>query len=82
MRGGWQPMNCRFCKCATPWRSKTPRSPADAWMRVGLDALTADTYGALAQLALVPEGTRVTRGEPFGSLEAASALSVAIIARM
>ena len=44
---------------------------ADAWMRVGLDALTADTYGALAQLALVPEGTRVTRGEPFGSLEAA-----------
>lgn len=44
---------------------------ADAWMRVGLDALTADTYGALAQLALAPEGTRVERGEPFGSLEAA-----------
>ncbi len=44
---------------------------ADAWVRVGLDALTADTYGALAQLALAPEGTRVARGEPFGSLEAA-----------
>lgn len=44
---------------------------ADQRVRVGLDALTADTYGALAQLALSAVGTRVVRGEPFGSLEAA-----------
>jgi glycine cleavage system H protein len=44
---------------------------ADGRVRVGLDALTADTYGALAQLALSEVGTPVGRGEPFGSLEAA-----------
>jgi glycine cleavage system H protein len=40
-------------------------------MRVGLDALTADTYGSLAQLAFAPVGTPIDRGDPFGSLEAA-----------
>lgn len=39
--------------------------------RVGFDALTADTYGALAQLAMSPVGTSVQRGDQFGSLEAA-----------
>ncbi len=40
-------------------------------VRVGFDALTADTYGALAQLAIAHAGTSVERGDPFGSLEAA-----------
>jgi glycine cleavage system H protein len=40
-------------------------------VRVGLDALTTDTYGALAQLEMAAVGTPVGRGEPFGSLEAA-----------
>jgi glycine cleavage system H protein len=44
---------------------------ADGRVRVGLDALTADTYGALAQLELSGVGTPVGRGEVFGSLEAA-----------
>lgn len=44
---------------------------ASGRVRVGLDALTADTYGALAQLAMAHAGTAVERGDPFGSLEAA-----------
>lgn len=43
----------------------------DGRVRVGFDALTADTYGALAQLIMSPVGTAVERGEEFGSLEAA-----------
>ncbi len=43
----------------------------DGRVRVGFDALTADTYGALAQLIMSPIGTAVQRGEEFGSLEAA-----------
>ena len=43
----------------------------DGRVRVGFDALTADTYGALAQLAMSAEGTPVQRGDEFGSLEAA-----------
>lgn len=39
--------------------------------RIGVNALTADSYGALAQLVIDAAGTAVTRGEPFGSLEAA-----------
>jgi glycine cleavage system H protein len=39
--------------------------------RVGLDALTADTYGRLAQLVLPPVGRRVEPGDEMGSLEAA-----------
>ena len=39
--------------------------------RIGLDALTADTYGVLAQLILLPRGTEVVTGTPLGSLEAA-----------
>jgi glycine cleavage system H protein len=38
--------------------------------RVGINALTADAYGALAQLVIDGAGP-VYRGEPFGSLEAA-----------
>jgi glycine cleavage system H protein len=44
---------------------------ADGLLRIGLDALTADTYGSLAQLMITPSGTAVERGDPFGSLEAA-----------
>jgi glycine cleavage system H protein len=43
----------------------------DGRYRVGLDALTADTYGALAQLAFEPVGTDLAGGAAFGSLEAA-----------
>lgn len=43
----------------------------DGRVRVGFDALTADTYGALAQLVMSPVGTEVARGDEFGSLEAA-----------
>ncbi|RDH79952.1 glycine cleavage system protein H [Mycolicibacterium moriokaense] len=47
------------------------RQTAGGRVRVGLDALTADTYGALAQLEIAPIGTLIGRGETFGSLEAA-----------
>lgn len=40
-------------------------------VRVGMDSLTAETSGSLAQLAMVASGTPVTRGVAFGSLEAA-----------
>jgi glycine cleavage system H protein len=40
-------------------------------VRIGLDALGVETSGTLAQLALLPPGTEVARGDPFGSLEAA-----------
>jgi glycine cleavage system H protein len=40
-------------------------------VRIGLDALGVETSGTLAQLALLPAGTEVVRGDPFGSLEAA-----------
>jgi glycine cleavage system H protein len=39
--------------------------------RVGVHALAADSYGALAQLVLDAAGTAITRGGSFGSLEAA-----------
>ena len=39
--------------------------------RIGIDPLGVETSGTLAQLAFVPAGTEVRRGEPFGSLEAA-----------
>ena len=40
-------------------------------VRIGMDPLGVETSGTLAQLAFEPEGTRLRRGEPFGSLEAA-----------
>lgn len=40
-------------------------------LRVGINALSADSYGALAQLVLDAVGTAVNRGGAFGSLEAA-----------
>jgi glycine cleavage system H protein len=40
-------------------------------LRIGLDALGVETSGTLAQLAFLPVGGEVKRGEPFGSLEAA-----------
>jgi glycine cleavage system H protein len=43
----------------------------DARVRVGMDPLGVETSGTLAQLAFSPLGTDVTRGGPFGSLEAA-----------
>lgn len=46
--------------------------PVDAGLhRVGINALTADSYGALAQLVMDVAGSAVTRGGIFGSLEAA-----------
>lgn len=51
------------------WVQQAADSPGR--VRVGFDALTADTYGALAQLMMSPVGTAVARGEEFGSLEAA-----------
>ena len=39
--------------------------------RIGLDALGLETSGTLAQLAFLPVGEFLKRGEPFGSLEAA-----------
>lgn len=44
---------------------------ASGTYRIGINALAADSYGALAQLVLDPVGTAVHRGEAFGSLEAA-----------
>ena len=40
-------------------------------LRIGMDALGVETSGTLAQLAFLPVGEEVERGEPFGSLEAA-----------
>ena len=40
-------------------------------LRIGMDALGVETSGTLAQLAFLPIGAAVKRGEPFGSLEAA-----------
>jgi len=39
--------------------------------RLGLDALGVETSGTIAQLAFLPAGEVLKRGEPFGSLEAA-----------
>jgi len=39
--------------------------------RIGLDALGVETSGTLAQLAFLPVGEYLKRGDPFGSLEAA-----------
>jgi glycine cleavage system H protein len=40
-------------------------------VRVGMDPLAVETSGTLAQLAFLPVGSGLVRGEPFGSLEAA-----------
>jgi len=40
-------------------------------VRVGLDPLGAETSGDIVALSFHPDGTRVRRGEAFGSLEAA-----------
>lgn len=39
--------------------------------RLGMDALGVETSGTIAQLAFVPIGEEVKRGQAFGSLEAA-----------
>jgi glycine cleavage system H protein len=39
--------------------------------RIGLDALGVETSGTIAQLAFLPVGEHLKRGEAFGSLEAA-----------
>jgi glycine cleavage system H protein len=48
----------------------TPGPPGER-ARIGLDALGVETSGTLAQLAFLPVGEFLKRGEPFGSLEAA-----------
>ena len=44
---------------------------AAARARIGMDALGVETSGTLAQLAFLPSGETLKRGEAFGSLEAA-----------
>ena len=39
--------------------------------RIGMDALGVETTGTIAQLAFLPVGDHLKRGEAFGSLEAA-----------
>ena len=39
--------------------------------RIGMDALGVETSGTIAQLAFLPVGEQLKRGESFGSLEAA-----------
>jgi glycine cleavage system H protein len=39
--------------------------------RIGMDALGTETSGTIAQLAFLPVGEHLKRGESFGSLEAA-----------
>ena len=39
-------------------------------VRIGMDSLGVETSGTLAHLVMVEPGTEVSRGEPFGSLEA------------
>lgn len=40
-------------------------------VRVGMDPLGVETSGDLVQLAMAPTGSRLVRGEAFGSIEAA-----------
>jgi glycine cleavage system H protein len=44
---------------------------ADGRVRIGMDALGVETSGTIAQLAFLPIGEQLKRGEAFGSLEAA-----------
>jgi glycine cleavage system H protein len=42
-----------------------------ARVRIGMDALGVETSGTIAQLAFLPVGEHLKRGDAFGSLEAA-----------
>ena len=60
---------------------------SDDRARIGMDALGIETSGTIAQLAFLPVGEQLKRGEAFGSLEAAkfvgpltSPLSGAVVA--
>lgn len=66
--GGYE---LRLDRCYDPDTHMWVQEITPGRVRVGFDALTADTYGALAQLAMAHAGTSVERGDPFGSLEAA-----------
>jgi glycine cleavage system H protein len=44
---------------------------SDDRARIGMDALGIETSGTIAQLAFLPIGEHLKRGEAFGSLEAA-----------
>ncbi len=46
------------------------RELGDGRVRIGMDPLGVETSGTLAHLSMVPAGTQVRRGEPFGTLEA------------
>jgi len=43
---------------------------SDGRVRIGMDSLGVETSGTLAHLVMVEPGTELSRGEPFGSLEA------------
>ena len=70
------------------WVSMVPGSGlAGDRARIGMDALGIETSGTIAQLAFLPVGEQLKRGEAFGSLEAAkfvgpltSPLSGAVVA--
>jgi len=70
------------------WISMVPGSgPAGDRARIGMDSLGIETSGTIAQLAFLPIGEQLKRGEAFGSLEAAkfvgpltSPLSGAVVA--
>ncbi|MFY9921221.1 MAG: glycine cleavage system protein H [Mycobacterium sp.] len=66
--GGYE---LRLDRCYDPNTHMWVQEITPGRVRVGFDALTADTYGALAQLAMAHAGTSVEQGDPFGSLEAA-----------
>jgi glycine cleavage system H protein len=40
-------------------------------VRIGMDSVGIETSGTLAQLSIVPTGTELAAGRPFGQLEAA-----------
>lgn len=61
----------RTDRCYDPETHLWVREVAAGRVLVGMDALTAETSGTLAQLAVQPAGTPVVRGQAFGSLEAA-----------
>lgn len=66
VRGYPVALDCAYHPETHVWAKARP----DGRVRLGLDALGAETTGTLAQLALVPAGTTLRCGEPLGTLEA------------
>ena len=62
------PQDCYYDRTNHLWVQKHPDHPR---VRVGIDSLGLESLGDLAYIALAPVGTRVVRGRPGGTLEAA-----------